>query len=118
MLTLGTGFVLGMPTETASAQKVSQKIPKRFRGTWRLKKSTWKVKHNSKLVIKSRSVKGKMISYKGKSLGVHTTKRTLSVFQARKGKQVSEGTLISLSHYQKKPALKVVFDTCEQYYTK
>ncbi|RRK09385.1 hypothetical protein D1831_12970 [Lactiplantibacillus garii] len=107
---------------TASAQSVHQKIPKAYRGTWKLKHaSNFKIKKHSKLIVKSRYVKGPQPigTFKGHKLGVHKGKKFVSFYLInKKGHQVSESTTMRLTHYKHKKALAVGVDVSTLYFTK
>jgi len=121
---LGLGFegLIQAPQPAAAKQSVYQKIPKRYRGTWKLKHSTGRVKKGSQLKIKARVFKSDFGTYKDKQLGVHVGtkvgKKYVSVFQIANGKQVGEYNVLRRTHYKNQVALKWTFNTSTAYYVK
>lgn len=116
---LGLGFEgLVQAPQPAAAQSIYQKIPKRYRGTWRLKHSTGRVKQGSLLKIKARSFKSDFGSYKHKQLGVHVGKKYVAVFQIANGEQVGEYNSLRRTHYKNRVALKWTFNTETAYFVR
>lgn len=117
-LSLGTtGLVLGQQSQPAYAQSVYQKIPKAYRGTWHYRGKA-AIRGSRKLVVRARSIHGAVVGYRGKTLGVHTGKRFVAVFQIAKGKQVGENFVMHRTRHNGKAAIRVNFDTSSIYYTK